>query len=75
MLPCSIVLKPLLTEENKIQRALYLVLKLNPADLKYHDLYDSTLIDEKFLFVIVSLGVALEQMRPIQIEMLRTGII
>jgi hypothetical protein len=51
IVPSTIALKPLLTEEHKLQRVLYCVLHLNPIDNKYNDFYDNVHIDKKWFFI------------------------
>ena len=51
IIPTTSVLKPMLTEEHKTQRAFYCVSKLNPADNMFHGFYDSVHIDEKWFFI------------------------
>ena len=51
IIPTTSVLKPMLTEEQKPQRAFFCVSKLNPADNMYHGFYDSVHIDEKLFFI------------------------
>jgi hypothetical protein len=51
IMPASIALKPLLTEEHKLQRVLYCCSKLNPVDNMYHHFYDSIHVDEKWFFI------------------------
>ena len=51
IVPSTIALKPLLTEEHKLQRVLYCVSHLNPIDNKYNDFYDNVHIDEKWFFI------------------------
>jgi hypothetical protein len=51
IIPTTSVLKPMLTEEHKTQRAFFCVSKLNPADNMYHGFYDSVHIDEKWFFI------------------------
>jgi len=51
IMPVTIALKPLLTEEHKLQRVLYCCSKFNAAENRYHDFYDSIHIDEKWFFI------------------------
>ncbi len=50
-MPVSIAIKPLLTDQHKLQRVFFATDKVDAAETKYHGFYDSVHIDEKWFFI------------------------
>jgi len=51
IMPVSIAIKPLLTDQHKLQRVLYATDKVDAAENKYKAFYDTVHIDEKWFFI------------------------
>jgi hypothetical protein len=51
IMPVSIAIKPLLTDQHKLQRVFFATDKVDAAENKYHGFYDSVHIDEKWFFI------------------------
>jgi hypothetical protein len=51
IMPVTLALKPLLSEEHKLQRVLYCLTKANSLDQKFHDFYNYVHVDEKWFFI------------------------
>ena len=51
IMPCTIALKPALTDIHKIARVLFACSKIDPIDLHFCDFYDYVHIDEKWFFI------------------------
>jgi hypothetical protein len=51
IMPCSIAVKPCLTELHKMQRVLFAALKLTEPENHFHHSYDSIHFDEKWFFI------------------------
>ena len=54
IMPCSSVLRPLLTEQHKLVRTLFCISKLNSLDGLYDDHYQTVHVDEKWFFITES---------------------